>query len=218
MTEGRKPGNEGASAVVSPDGKVGRGKAGKSNREKGGSEKGARSRGGGKGHDHKQWRFAQQDQASVDAFCEKHAVHPVVAQLLLKHNLDGDDAVRRFLDAKLTDLRPPQELPGVNEAVERIWDGIQSGEEIVVYGDYDADGMTSTAILYRCLKLLDAKVSYHLPNRMEEGYGLHVDSVEKLAARGKQLVITVDCGIASVEPAARAKELGLSAQIFFAFR
>lgn len=160
--------------------------------------------------DHKQWRFPQQDQAAVDAFCEKHAVHPVVAQLLIKHDLGGDDGVQRFLEAKLTDLRPPQELPGLNAAVERIWAGIQAGEEIVVYGDYDADGMTSTAILYRCLKLLGANVSYHLPNRMEEGYGLHVDSVEKLAARGKQLLITVDCGIASVEPAARAKELGLS--------
>ncbi len=80
----------------------------------------------------------------------------------------------------------------------------------MVYGDYDADGMTSTAILYRCLTLLKAKVIYHLPNRMEEGYGLHTTSIESLAERGKKLVITVDCGIASIEPARRAKELGLS--------
>ncbi|GAB5402494.1 MAG: single-stranded-DNA-specific exonuclease RecJ [Aureliella sp.] len=198
MAEGRTPNTAGQSAIASQDGP-----------KRGSREKNSKST-SGKGHDHKQWRFAQQDQAAVDAFCEKYEVHPVVAQLLLKQGLEGDDAVRRFLDAKLTDLRAPQQLPGVNEAVERIWTAIQGEEEIVVYGDYDADGMTSTAILYRCLKLLDAKVSYHLPNRMEEGYGLHVDSIEKLAARGKQLVITVDCGIASVEPAKRAKELGLS--------
>lgn len=160
--------------------------------------------------DHRTWRFPQKDQAEIDQFCKKHSVAPIIGQLLMKHDVDGSDAVQRFLAAKLTELRAPEELPGLPDAVERIWQAIDRGEEIVVYGDYDADGMTATAILYRCLKLLDAKVSYHLPNRMEEGYGLHVDSVEKLAARGKQLIITVDCGIASLEPAKRAKELGLS--------
>lgn len=158
----------------------------------------------------KAWRFPQQDRQAVEKLCEAHKLHPVVSQLLIRRGLVQDEDVRRFLNAKLTDLRPPEELPGLPAAVDRIWKGIEAAEEIVVYGDYDADGMTSTAILYRCLKLLNAKVTYHLPNRMEEGYGLHVDSIEKLAARGKQLVITVDCGIASLAPAERARELGLS--------
>lgn len=159
---------------------------------------------------HSTWKFTPHDAALVDELANRCGVSPVVAQLLLKRGITSQDDVRRFLDAKLVDLRPPEELPGLPQAVERIWTAISREEEIVVYGDYDADGMTSTAILYRCLKLIGASVTYHLPNRMEEGYGLHVESIEKLAARGKQLVITVDCGVASIEPAKRAKELGVS--------
>lgn len=158
----------------------------------------------------KKWNFTPHDRQAVEDMVGKCSVSPVVAQLLVKRGIQDSVSVGRFLESKLTDLRAPEELPGIVEATERIIAGIQSGEEIVVYGDYDADGMTATAILYRCLKLLDAKVTYHLPNRMEEGYGLHVDSMDKLAARGKQLIITVDCGVASVEAAQRAKELGLS--------
>lgn len=158
----------------------------------------------------KKWRFSQHDQSSIDDLVARCKVSPVVAQLLLQRNITESSSVHSFLEAKLTDLRPPDQLPGLIAACERIMRGVKNGEEIVIYGDYDADGMTATAILYSCLKLIGASVSYHLPNRMEEGYGLHVESIEKLAQRGKQLVITVDCGVASIEPAKRAKELGLS--------
>ncbi len=158
----------------------------------------------------KKWKFVPHDRVGIQAFADRCGISPVVAQLLLKRGIKEPENARRFLEAKLIDLRPPEELPGLLVAVERISTAIEAGEEIVVYGDYDADGMTATAILYGCLRLLKARVSYHLPNRMEEGYGLHTESIEKLAARGKQLVITVDCGIASIEPARRAKELGLS--------
>lgn len=158
----------------------------------------------------RKWTFTPHDQTAVESFARRCDISPVVAQLLLRRGILDPVDVRRFLEAKLTDLRPPEELPGLSEAVARIATAIAAGEEIVVYGDYDADGMTATAILFRCLVLLRAKVSYHLPNRMQEGYGLHVDSIEKLAARGKQLLITVDCGIASLAPAQRARELGLS--------
>lgn len=158
----------------------------------------------------KKWRFSQHDRRAIDDLVKRCNVSPVVAQLLLQRNVTETAAVQTFLESKLTALRPPEELPGLTAACERILRGIRNNEEIVIYGDYDADGMTATAILYLCLKQIGANVSYHLPNRMEEGYGLHVESIEKLAARGKQLVITVDCGVASIEPARRAKELGLS--------
>ncbi len=158
----------------------------------------------------KKWNFVPHDRDEIQAFADRCDVSTVVAQLLLKRGIQQADEAKRFLSAKLSDLRPPEELPGLPAAVERIYAAVEAGDEIVVYGDYDADGMTSTAILFRCLTLLKAKVSYHLPNRMEEGYGLHTTSIESLAARGKKLVITVDCGIASLEPARRAAELGLS--------
>lgn len=158
----------------------------------------------------KKWNFVPHDRSEIQALADRCDISPVVAQLLLKRGIRQPDEIKSFLQAKLSDLRPPEELPGLPAAVERIYAAVEAGDEIVVYGDYDADGMTSTAILYRCLCLLKAKVSYHLPNRMEEGYGLHTSSIEALAERGKKLVITVDCGIASIEPARRAKELGLS--------
>lgn len=158
----------------------------------------------------KKWNFVPHDRDEIEAFAERCDVSTVVAQLLLSRGINQPEQAKSFLQAKLADMRPPEELPGLTAAVTRIYAAIDQQQEIVVYGDYDADGMTSTAILYRCLTLLKARVSYHLPNRMEEGYGLHTTSIESLAARGKQLVITVDCGIASIEPARRAKELGLS--------
>ncbi len=156
----------------------------------------------------KKWRFSQHDRRAVEELAKRCNVSPVVAQLLLQRNLTKTEDVQGFLESKLTSLRPPEELPGLTAACQRIMRGVREREEIVIYGDYDADGMTATAILYLCLKRLGANVSYHLPNRMEEGYGLHVESIEKLAERGKKLVITVDCGVASIEPARRAKELG----------
>lgn len=155
------------------------------------------------------WTYATHDRGAIESLADRAQVSPVVAQLLLNRQITDPEDIQRFLQAKLTDLRPPELLPGLEQAVDCVISAVEEEAEIVVYGDYDADGMTATAILYRCLKLLGAKVTYHLPNRMEEGYGLHVDSVEKLAARGKQVVITVDCGVASVAAAQRAKELGL---------
>ncbi len=156
------------------------------------------------------WQLPLFDLGEIRKLCNDFQIHPIVAQLLLRREITEPDSINRFLQAKLTDLRAPELLPGLEQAADKLWDAIQSRESIVVYGDYDADGMTATAILYRCLSLLGAQVTYHLPNRMEEGYGLHVGSIEKLAARGKKVIITVDCGIASLEPAKRAKELGLT--------
>jgi single-stranded-DNA-specific exonuclease len=156
------------------------------------------------------WKFPPHDWATTNEFAKRCGISPIVARLLLQRGVNTREAVQAFLHPKLADLRAPQELPGVVAATERILAAVSAGQEIVVYGDYDADGMTGTSILYLCLKQLQARVSYHLPSRTEEGYGLHVESVEKLAQRGKHFIITVDCGIASVAAAARARELGVT--------
>ncbi|RMF38647.1 MAG: single-stranded-DNA-specific exonuclease RecJ [Planctomycetota bacterium] len=158
----------------------------------------------------KRWKFAHHDRALVEALVEQCDVSPIIAQLLVARGLIEPAAVRSFLHPKLNDLRPPEALPGLPQACRLIMQAIAQDQEIVVYGDYDADGMTATAILYRCIQLLGGKVTYYLPDRLEEGYGLHAESLEKLAARGRRLVITVDCGVASVAAAARARELGLT--------
>lgn len=155
------------------------------------------------------WRFSAHDVAAVESLAERCHLSPVVARLLLERNIDTPEQVSAFLNPKLNNLRPPHELPGVTQATQVIMSALRDGQAMVVYGDYDADGMTGTAILYLTLKRLGANVVYHLPSRAEEGYGLHAEIVERLAQHGKRLIITVDCGIASIDAANKCRELGV---------
>src|SRR5262245_33928457 len=161
------------------------------------------------GRTNKRWRFQPHDAERIARLEQTAGVSPIVAQLLISRGVYEAHAARLFLDAKLTGLRDPDLLPGVAEAADRIHAAVKARRKIVVYGDYDADGMTGTAILLSCLKLLGADVTYYVPNRLEEGYGLNGDALRTVAERSSSLVISVDCGIASIAEAAIAKELGL---------
>ncbi len=157
----------------------------------------------------KNWRIFPHDADRITQLERTAEIPAVVAQLLVCRGiLDPRDA-RVFLDAKLADLRDPEQLPGIDAAADRIHAAIQSRRPITIYGDYDADGMTATAILWRCLNLLGADVEFYVPNRLDEGYGLNDQALEKLASQGRLLVVTVDCGITSVAQAATAQRLGL---------
>ncbi|MEM8911307.1 MAG: single-stranded-DNA-specific exonuclease RecJ, partial [Planctomycetota bacterium] len=158
----------------------------------------------------RQWRIAPHDAPIVQRLIQTTQLPPVVAQLLVSRGVANEADAQSFLDTKLTSLRDPNELPGVTQAVERLMSAIDAKTPIVIYGDYDADGMTGAAILVNGLRLLGGDVSYHVPNRLEEGYGLNEDALRKLAARGKKLVVSVDCGIASVQCAELCRQLGLS--------
>ena len=157
----------------------------------------------------KRWHVRPHDAAAVAALERSAGVPSLVAALLVARGVTQPDEVKAFLSGGLTDLRDPETLPGVPEAADRILAAVKTGRQIVVYGDYDADGMTATAILVGCLEALDANPRWYVPNRFEEGYGLNAEALEKLAAEGARLVVTVDCGIASVAEAARARDLGL---------
>lgn len=157
----------------------------------------------------KRWRFRPHDQERIRSLERSAGVPAVVAQLLLCRGIDQADLVDTFLDPRLSGLRDPKELPGVQAAAQRLYRAVRDGERIVIFGDYDVDGITGTSLLYLGLRLLGAKVTYHIPHRMKDGYGLSVSGVEHLAKSGAQVVVTVDCGITSVEPAKRARELGL---------
>ena len=155
------------------------------------------------------WRILPHDQPLVESIERSARVSPVTARLLAARGLTDAADVRRFLDGTMADLRDPELLPGVPAAADRLLAAARAGEPIVVYGDYDADGMCSTAILMGCLEAIDAQASWYVPDRLDEGYGLNADAVETLAARGARVIVTVDCGIASVAEALRAKELGV---------
>ncbi len=155
------------------------------------------------------WYLIPHDDAAVRRLSTTAQVPPVLAQLLWNRGVCEPDLARRFLHCPMTDLHPPKLLPGVEEASTRIWAAVQARRKIVIYGDYDVDGTTGTAILMVLLEKLGADVSYYVPHRIEEGYGLNAEAVRKLAQDGKQLLITVDCGITSVREAEVAREVGL---------
>jgi len=157
----------------------------------------------------KRWRIFPHDEHRVAEVQRSSGVAPVVAQLLVCRGITAPAEVRRFLEAKLSGLRPPEQLPGIEKATELLREAIDAGRRVIVYGDYDADGMTATAILFRTLKSLGANVGYYVPNRLEDGYGLSDEALRTLSRRGAEVVISVDCGITSVGPAETARELGL---------
>jgi single-stranded-DNA-specific exonuclease len=158
----------------------------------------------------KRWRIATYDPARVAALTRAAGIPHVVAQLLLGRGIADADGVRNFLDVKLSGLREPEALPGCQRAAELLHQAIRDGRRITVYGDYDADGMTATAILLLCLKLLGARADHYIPHRIDEGYGLNHDALRTIAANGGDVVVTVDCGITSVAEAQTARELGLT--------
>ena len=157
----------------------------------------------------KRWRIPTHDAGRIEDLASQAGVPSIVAQLLVARGFYQPKEVASFLDTRLSGLRDPGELPGATDAAERLLTAMKAGRRIVIHGDYDADGMTGTAILYLCLKLIGADVGYHIPNRLEEGYGLKHDTLRSLAERGASLVISVDCGIASVSEAETARELGI---------
>src|SRR3954471_23081051 len=158
----------------------------------------------------KRWRIASHDPARVAALQNAAGIPSVVAQLLIGRGICDVDGARRFLDVKLSGLRDPEELPGAVRAAEILHAAVRAGRRITVYGDYDADGVTASAILLLCLKQLGAKADCYIPNRIDEGYGLNHDALRTIASQGGDVVVTVDCGITSVAEAKTARELGLT--------
>ena len=136
---------------------------------------------------------------------------PLVAQVIANRDIATPQAAHIYIEPESQDLPSPlAEFADLEKSVELIEDAIAEGEEIAICGDYDADGMTSTALLLRALRHLGAKVNYAIPSRMKDGYGINQRIVEEFAENGVGLILTVDNGISAYEPIARAVELGLS--------
>jgi single-stranded-DNA-specific exonuclease len=133
---------------------------------------------------------------------------PLVASLLLAKGLDGVSA-REFLNGRLADLPDPLLLPQMGEAAERVAAAVRGGERLAVHGDYDVDGITGTTLLVEGLRACGADVSYHLPLRLKDGYGLSGAALEQAAAAGVKVVVSVDCGVSAIDEARLARSLGL---------
>ncbi|MFO0937297.1 MAG: single-stranded-DNA-specific exonuclease RecJ, partial [Gemmataceae bacterium] len=157
----------------------------------------------------KLWRLHPNDPQAVQRLARDSGVSLTVAQLLLNRGINQAGEAKRFLDGTLSELHNPHSLPNVPDAADRILQAVLDRKKICIFGDYDADGVTGTAILMTLFRALGHTATYYVPNRMEEGYGVNTEALDTLKADGIELVITVDCGIASLAEADHAKAIGL---------
>ncbi len=154
-------------------------------------------------------RGAEPEAAVVAALVGELGVTPLTARLLAGRGIDQVPAGRSFLQSRLNDLPDPFLLSGMAPAVSRLRQAILAGEPILVHGDYDVDGISGTALLVETLRGFGASVTYHLPLRLRDGYGLSGDALRQAAAAGGGVVISVDCGITALAEADLARDLGL---------
>jgi single-stranded-DNA-specific exonuclease len=145
--------------------------------------------------------------ADVLALERELGVSHVMAQVLVRRGLGEPGAAKAWLEA--ADVHDPSGFAGIDDAVALILRHVAAGSRIVVHGDYDVDGVTSTAILVRVLRTLGAEPSWYLPGRLEDGYGLSRATVERLLARGTDLLVTADCGVTAVDEVAAARSGGM---------
>ena len=152
---------------------------------------------------------ASDTQREADAIAAALSLHPLAARILTQRGHLTPEAVQAFLADGLADLPSPFLMKGMDRAVERLLRAVRSKEAITLYGDYDVDGVCSTALMTLFLKALGAQVTAYIPHRLDEGYGLNLAAVEKLAASGTRVLVTLDCGISSEAEVARAAALGV---------
>lgn len=160
----------------------------------------------------KQWCLSACDKDAAAQLAESGGLDPFLALLLTARGLTDEVEAEAFLSAEIQDF-DPFSLADMEKAVERIAAAMENFERIAVFGDYDADGVTSTALLYSYLVSQGANVEYRIPDRMREGYGISCAAVQELAASGVSLIVTVDNGIAALQEVALAKELGVDVVI-----
>ena len=156
----------------------------------------------------KTWRLKENDEDKIASIANKYGVNNIVAQRLVEYNLK-DEEIKVFLNPTRKDFHNPFLLPDMEQAIERIIKAINNKEKIIVYGDYDADGITSTTIIKRYMKDRGIEIGTYIPNRLDEGYGLNETAIKEIANEGYNLIITVDCGITAIKETLLAKELGM---------
>ena len=155
------------------------------------------------------WIYNSVDKNLIEETAYKHNMPKPVAELMLKKGISSPDDIENFFNGSLKSLRNPFEISDMEKAAERIAKAVMNHERICIYGDYDVDGITATALLYIFLMQCGANVSYYIPNRLEEGYGLNKEAVKEIAARKTNLIITVDCGISAVQEVLEASIHGM---------
>ncbi|MFQ5965016.1 MAG: DHH family phosphoesterase [Candidatus Scalinduaceae bacterium] len=170
----------------------------------------------------KKWFFPPLNKSLKTKIANSLRISPILSQVLINRGLSDIESAKAFLQSKLSSLSDPMQLPDIEKSSKRILEAIRKGEKITVYGDYDVDGITATALMVQCLELLsklygkgkdvnlpNPNIGYYIPDRLEEGYGLNTEAIEMLSRTGTKVIITVDCGVNSFAEAKFAKENGI---------
>jgi single-stranded-DNA-specific exonuclease len=157
-----------------------------------------------------QWKMKDAGDKEIENVLSKEfALHPIISQILASREITDLDIARRYLNPSLNDLHSPFLMKDMKAGISRVLQAISANEEIVIYGDYDADGITSVVILYKFLREITPHVTYYIPDRVQEGYGLKNPVIDKFKNSNVHLIITVDCGISDNEQIAYARTLGI---------
>lgn len=157
----------------------------------------------------KKWTLKHKGKVKETELSKKINISPEIGQILNNRGINDEKDAEIFMNPSLEYLRNPFLMKDMKKATERIKKAIENKERIYIYGDYDVDGVSSTSILYIYFKSIDYPVKYYIPNRLEEGYGINEDAIRKISNDGCDLIITVDCGITSVNEVGLANELGI---------
>lgn len=155
------------------------------------------------------WLIKSVDQQLVEQIAREARISPLVARLLVNRGVKTAEAAAQFLDPRLHHLHSPYLMKGMSEAVARIQQAVATSERILIYGDYDVDGTTAIVILKKAIELLGGRADFHVPHRIRDGYGMKDDVIERAAAEGVRLVISVDTGIRAFAAAEAAHRMGL---------
>lgn len=157
----------------------------------------------------KKWEICKINEEDINKICEENNLSQLIGSILTSKKIISKDEIREFLNPTRDDFHDPFLMPDMEKAVERILIAIQNKEKIIIYGDYDVDGITSVTVLKKFLEEQGLKTGEYIPNRLNEGYGLNKEAVKNISEQGYTLIITVDCGISCIEEIEYAKELGM---------
>ncbi|MBR3696899.1 MAG: single-stranded-DNA-specific exonuclease RecJ [Clostridia bacterium] len=157
----------------------------------------------------KKWEIYNTDDDLVKRVSKKYNISKVLATVIINRGILDDKEIRIFLEPTRSDFHNPYLMPDMEQAVDRIIEAIEKKEKVMIYGDYDVDGITSITVIYRFLKERGLIPGYYIPNRLSEGYGLNKNAIKKIYEEGFKLIITVDCGISAIEEIDYANKLGM---------
>ena len=157
----------------------------------------------------KKWQIYETDNEKVQELIDKYNLNLLLATIMVNRNILETEKLDKFLKPTRNDFHNPFLMPDMEIAVNKILDAIEKKQKIIIYGDYDADGITSITVLKSFFKDIGVDVGSYIPNRLEEGYGLNKPAVDKIAKSGYELMITVDCGISAIQEIDYANKLGI---------